>query len=120
SLQGQQFSVTLVICGDDVGYLGGQLLRDGYDVVTVGRDKERLKTVVSDRKIELVNLHYTMWGIEEYSARQTPVVYTIHNSYTWLSRQEAKERKRAYCLASAFIAVSSQVKSYFQKRFEVP
>lgn len=120
SLHGEQFAVTLVICGDEVGYLGGLLLRDGYDVVAVNRDKVRFRDLLAARQIEIANLHYTIWGLDEYVARQLPVVYTVHNSYTWLSRREARDRKRAYDQVTAFVAVSSQVKGYFQQRFKVP
>lgn len=120
SLHGEQFAVTLVICGDAVGYLGGLLLRDGYDVVTVNRDQGRFRELLAARQIEIANLHYTIWGLDEYVARQLPVVYTIHNSYTWLSRREASDRTRAYRQVTAFVAVSSQVKGYFQQRFKVP
>lgn len=119
-LNTQKFIVTLFICGEETGYLGGLLQLDGFDVVTLGWNKARLKAVLLERKIGLANLHYSVWGIEEYENSRIPVVYTVHSSYTWLSRREVNEHKRAFRKVAAFIAVSSMVKSYFCHRFEVP
>lgn len=120
SLDKNRFSVTLLICGTECGYLGDKLQAEGCDVVTIGHDQSLLAKILLERKISLVNLHYSVWGIDTYLEMKIPVVYTIHNSYTWLSEDEVQERCRAYKKVAGFIAVSNQVKRYFRERFKVP
>ncbi|WP_459815605.1 glycosyltransferase [Geotalea toluenoxydans] len=119
SLSGSHFIVTLIICSGDFGYLGNKLVSDGHDVVAVGNDKGRLQAILQERKIDVANLHYSTCYYETFCRLRIPIVYTVHNSYTWLTNQEFKARKKAYKNMSAFIAVSSQVKEYFRQRFSI-
>lgn len=119
SLSGSHFIVTLIICSGDFGYLGNKLVSDGHDVVAVGNDKGRLQAILQERKIDVANLHYSTCYYETFCRLRIPIVYTVHNSYTWLTNQEFKARKRHIKTCLLLLQCRARLKSIFGNAFQL-
>ncbi len=114
-----RFDVSIIVESDEAGELGKALQRHGVSVHPVGRDVVELERVVKRANIDVVNLHYSTFGLDVYRRLKVPVVYTLHNSYTWLAEDEVLERRRFFAEFPKFIAVSREVARYAANRFGV-
>jgi glycosyltransferase involved in cell wall biosynthesis len=113
------FNVYLIVNDNKLGYLGEKIKEEGYNVVIIDNNRDLLLHTIKNNKIDIVNLHYSIFGIQEYKRNGIGIIYTIHNSYTWLSEQQIKQRKLAYKEVNHFIAVSNQVRDFFANKFNV-
>jgi glycosyltransferase involved in cell wall biosynthesis len=87
--------------------------------VPLNGDRRLLRTVLRLLPVQVVNLHYSVFGIDEHARAGVPIVYTVHNAYVWSDPQWVKHRADAYHKVSAFIAVSEPVREFFVSRFGV-
>ena len=120
ALREEGVGVHLLISGDIAGLLGRELESEGFRVTCLARDHRRLRALIAEEKFELVNLHHSTWGQKIYEANGCPIVYTVHNCYSWLDAVELEKRRRFAKRVRAFIAVSNESKAYFSQFFRVP
>lgn len=114
-----RFDVSILVESAEPGELGAQLQAKGVRLFTLDRNDVRLEKVIRDARIDVVNLHYSTFGIATYERLGVPLVYTLHNSYTWFSGPEVAARAAALDKVSSLIAVSRQVARYATRRFGI-
>jgi glycosyltransferase involved in cell wall biosynthesis len=86
---------------------------DGIEVVRDGVLNARgYRKLLDDRRIALINAHYSTFGVEQAHAAGVPWVQTIHNAYVWLSPESIEAYRRADPLTSAYACVSATVAKY--------
>lgn len=115
----EKFNIYLYINNSEYGRLGLKLKNEGYNVYLLRNSKKLLGKYLKQHSIDVVNLHYSLFGLDSYLKRKIRTTYTIHNSYTWMSIQEVKDRNIQYEGIDQFFAVSNQVKNYFLTKFNV-
>ena len=88
------------------------------NVVTIKDDKE-FKNYILENKPILASTHFTKNRLEILKEMNIPIVETIHNMYMFFNENEWNiEKKRAMNFTKQ-IAVSNQVKKYYQKHNNV-
>lgn len=115
----RRVNVTIFVAGNVVGYLGKLAEDEGIPVVALHGSVERLRAAVKAYHVDLVHLHYSVFGVLEYSRAGLPIVYTIHNCYVWADEAFIRQRAAAYGCVNAFIAVSDAVGRFFVSRFGI-
>lgn len=118
SIDRNKFKPYLVICDREAGYFGEKLKKENYKVFCINHSVEKLREIVNSISPDVVNIHYTTFGIDEYRNKKIPMVYTCHNNYIWHGEKEKNYRKVVYRqYFNSFIAVSGTVKTYFSNRY---
>ncbi len=115
----EYFNTLIFVAGNDVGYMSELAEKQNIPVIALGNNAEYLKGLVQTFNIKICHLHYSLFGIEIYKNMGVKVVYTIHNNYIWMNQGDVKYRTEKYALVDKFVAVSSQVKDYFSKKFSI-
>lgn len=110
----------IFITGEEYGDMGWKLRQEGFYVYILEDDFKRFSSLVQQIGIKKINSHYSIWNFKKIHHKEIQIFYTIHNSYTWIEGENLNIRKEAYKKVTKFIAVSSSVKKYFCKKFNVP
>jgi hypothetical protein len=119
SIDREKFDVSVIVEDSTPGELGSALEKRGIPVYLARGDLVELERIIKRAGIDVVNMHYSLFGQELYKRLGVPVVYTLHNSYTWLSDLELTQRRTAFNELPSFIAVSREVARYASNRFGV-
>lgn len=109
----------IFVTGREYGDMGWKLRQEGFYVYILDNDVNTFFKLAESIGIKKINAHYSIWNFKEIADRGIQIFYTIHNSYTWIEGENLKLRKKAYSKVFQFIAVSSSVKKYFQKKFGI-
>ncbi len=110
----------VVVCIERGGQIADQLKRKGVRVEILGTDKEREYIEILNRyQIDVVNSHYSFFGSKLAKQHGIPVVSVLHNIYSWYSGNILDEFRVADQYVSKYVAVSKQVASFFQYRFNI-
>lgn len=112
NLDRSRFDVTVVVNHPEFGDQGEALMREGHEVVSVGRNPDALQRLLAERPFDLVNFHFSVFGLDAWHAAGAASCYTLHNSYTWLSGNERHARGTALRRMDFVLAVSRQVRRY--------
>ena len=67
---------------------------------------------LKQKKVDLVNAHYSLFAAEACRKAGIPFIETIHNSYVWLSPQQIEEYRQADPHISAYVCVSNTAAQY--------
>lgn len=113
------FSPVVFITNSGYGELGFKLVKEGFPVYLLEDSFDKFKEIVEKNKIKLINSHYSVWNLERIHNLNIPIIYTIHNTYTWINGEDRVQRISYYRFVDHFIAVSPLVKDYFSKKFKV-
>ena len=111
------FNVFILTTGNDGGHMCEIARKKGIPVIGLDHDLDFLEFLIEKLNIKIVNLHYSLFGIELYKRHSVRTVYTIHNNYIWMDDQAVAIRREKYNLIDTFIAVSDQVRDFFSERF---
>lgn len=112
NLDRSRFDVTVVVNHPEFGDQGKALMREGHEVVSIGRNPDALQRLLAERPFDLVNFHFSVFGLDAWHAAGAASCYTLHNSYTWLSGDERHARGTALRKMDFVLAVSRQVRRY--------
>jgi glycosyltransferase involved in cell wall biosynthesis len=115
----KKFNVVVFVNSNKLGYFGEKAKQHGIKIVLLHKNKFILRYAIKKLGIKLVNLHYSVFGIEQYAKYGVKVLYTVHNNYIWADNKFIKERCACYDKVDKFIAVSTQVKEYFSRKFAI-
>ncbi|NTW29703.1 MAG: glycosyltransferase family 4 protein [Candidatus Moranbacteria bacterium] len=115
----REYNVYVFVVGDHLGYLGSNLIAEKITVLNLSQNKYLLKKLLAKLDIQVVNLHYSVFGVDVYKRAGVKMVYTIHNNYIWADEAFVRSRKEVYSKIDRFIAVSGQVRDYFCHKFRV-
>lgn len=106
---------TYLLCQKDILGSMAQQISDGELLVFHDSEEEMIRLM---RKHHITNLHYhyNTVGLDKMRTLGVNTIYTVHNTYIWLSDSEIKERAELMKQADYVVPVSSAVENYFQTR----
>ncbi|MGI5860545.1 MAG: glycosyltransferase family 4 protein [Myxococcales bacterium] len=89
---------------------GARSLADaGLEHVALPPSREQLTQVLRERRVALVNAHYSIALAEASHEAGIPFVQTLHSPYFWLDDAERERWQRADCVTAAYTCVSAIV-----------
>jgi glycosyltransferase involved in cell wall biosynthesis len=113
------FELSVIVTNRN-GVIGNKLKSKGVGVYEVNNNIEAYVNLLRDKKLDIINTHYSYLGIDRASEMGMAVVETVHNSYTWLEEEETSDIKNKSKYIDKHIAVSRQVKNYHRRKFNIP
>ncbi len=113
------FNLYILVNENKLGSLGNKAKEKKIKIILLDNNRYFLSKIVKKLHIDIVNLHYSVFGADLYEKYQIPIIYTIHNNYIWADKKFVRERGEIYKNFKKFIAVSDQVKEFFSKRFGI-
>ncbi|WP_156165877.1 MULTISPECIES: glycosyltransferase [unclassified Methanosarcina] len=101
------------------GYISDKCLSEGVSVIPINNSKEKFTEVLKNYNIDIINTHYSNFGLEIAKKMNIPVVSTIHNNYVWFQEHEISAYLNENKYISSYIAVSKNVKKYSRHYFKI-
>jgi glycosyltransferase involved in cell wall biosynthesis len=95
-------------CGLEVCRLAGAARQDAY------------REFLREKRIDVVNAHYSLFGASTAAQLGKPFLQTIHNTYVWLSAQQIAEHRAAAADTTGYLCVSNAVAAYSDVRLGLP
>jgi O-antigen biosynthesis protein len=120
-LQNNHFQVYLLVLGER-GESVSKLEETGVAVLTLPDDRrvDLYRCLLTEKQIDLVNAHYSLFGAETAAALNIPFVQTIHNSYVWLSTERKNSFVECDSFTTAYVCVSHNAAFYSDVRLQLP
>jgi glycosyltransferase involved in cell wall biosynthesis len=110
----------VLVCVEKGGYTADRLKRGGIPVEILGKAKEKEYLEILRRyQIDLVNSHFSFFGLPFAHRLGIPTISVLHSIYTWYSGGVLDEFRAADPFVSKYVAVSKQVASFFRYRFNI-
>jgi len=110
----------IVVCIERGGHIANRLKKRGILVEILGKEKEKEYIEVLHRyQIDLVNSHYSFFGSAIAQQYGIPFTSVLHNLYGWYSGGILDEFRVTDQYVSKYVAVSKQVASFFEYRFNI-
>jgi len=106
------YPVILVVSRN--GMFGQRALKAGITIIELP-STEREKTyreILKQYSVDIVNAHYSTFGLEIAAEQGIPVVQTIHNCYVWFTPDTIENWRKLEKFTKHYIAVSSNVAKY--------
>ncbi len=116
-----RFDVSLLVLGEE-GPAAEKARERGLAVLRLD-DKDRegaYRRLLQEKRIDVVNAHYSLFGAAIAHELGIPFLQTVHNSYVWLSEEEAGQHRQADRYTTGYICVSNAVASYADIRLGLP
>jgi len=111
----KKFNVCIV-CTNRGGLLAEELKTKKIPVFVLGRKKTtEYSQIIQDKKIDLINTHYSNFKKRGGEAQKIPIVEFIHNTYCWLSQYEIDEFQKKDEEVKKYIAVSRNAAYYSEE-----
>jgi len=107
----------VVACLEDAGPIAQQIEAAGIPVHLLGRRPSALAWLLEREHADVLNAHYSLFGVPTAAAMGIPQVHVLHNSYLWLDEGGARRFAWAFREVDRFVAVSSSVADYSSRRF---
>lgn len=106
---------TYLLCQKDIlGSMAEQI--DEGELLVFHDSEEELVSLLRTYNITNLHYHYNVFALEKMRDMGVNTIYTVHNTYIWLSDDEIKERAEAMKLADYVVPVSEAVEDYFNAR----
>ncbi len=106
---------TYLLCQKDVlGSMAQQI--DEGDLLVFHDSEEELIRLMKKHHITNLHYHYNVFALEKMRTMGVNTLYTVHNTYIWLSDSEIKARAEIMKHADYVIPVSEAVEHYFNAR----
>ena len=115
----KKFNVSVIVVNRN-GLMGYKLKSKGIEVLEINNSIEAYLGILKNKHIDIVNSHYSYFGLDKAADLGIAVVETVHNSYTWISPETFEDIKKKSKYTDRYIFVSNQVKNYHRRRFAVP
>ena len=121
SLRNDDFDVSLLILGKQ-GSDVEKIRQAGVPVLTLpGGDREsHYRRLLKDRRIDVVNAHYSLFGSWIAAESGIPFVQNIHNSYVYLPPEGAADYRAHDPFTSAYACVSQMAAHYSDVKLGLP
>ena len=68
------------------------------------------------RDVRALHYHYNTFGMKELRFLGFRIIYTMHNTYTWMSDEEIRRYAEILTNADTVVPVSASVRDYFLRR----
>jgi glycosyltransferase involved in cell wall biosynthesis len=101
------------------GYISDKCLNEGIPVIPIDNSKEKFVETLKDYNVDVINTHYSNFGLEIAKKMGIPVISTIHNNYVWLQKHEISAYSNDDRYIPAYIAVSKNVRKYSRYYFGI-
>ncbi|MFM0057471.1 glycosyltransferase [Paraburkholderia phytofirmans] len=103
------FQPMLGVTGDIATEAEAELKQRQFDYVRLPGDPAELRAVLIERKVALVNAHYSLTLSDVCASLKIPFVQTVHNMYMWLDAAGKEQWRRVDEVTDAYICVSANV-----------
>jgi glycosyltransferase involved in cell wall biosynthesis len=113
SLQNNRYQVTIVNFGKSAD-AAAKALERGLQVVSLPNDlpDDAYGSWLLEKKVNLVNAHYSIRGAAICADQGLPFIQTIHNSYVWLDPLQIENYREADRHTTEYICVSMTAARY--------
>jgi len=118
-LNPDKFEFTVLIVGKELGFFGKKLQASSYTVKILDYNLKLFQEILKVKSFDLINYHYTLFGIDICNQFNIPSIYTVHNTYVWLNNYECAKKTHEYEKIDRFICVSDNVMKYFVNKFQI-
>jgi len=118
-LDHQRFA-PLVVCVRGGGMVADKLRAIGERVEVIAQSERAYREILEREHIDVVLSHYSTFGASLARHAGVPNVHVLHNSYTWLDDGGARRLAWGLREIEHFVAVSSTVASWAERRLHVP
>ncbi len=88
--------------------------------VILNREEPLFLDALAEHGIDALHYHYSSFGLAEAKKLGLHVLYTLHNTYTWLPEGGFAHHARRVMAADRIVAVSEAVRRYFARRSGCP
>lgn len=106
---------TYLLCQKDILSSMAQQIDKG-ELLVFHDSEEELISLLRKYRITNLHYHYNVFALEKMRALGVNTIYTVHNTYIWLSDSEIRQRAEIMKLADKVVPVSEAVEHYFQAR----
>ncbi|MFM0507818.1 glycosyltransferase [Paraburkholderia sp. RL17-373-BIF-A] len=103
------FQPMLGVTGEIANEAEAELKQRQFNYVRLPSDPAELRAVLVERKVALVNAHYSLSLGEVCASLKIPFVQTVHNMYMWLDAAGKEQWRRVDEMTDAYICVSANV-----------
>ncbi|WP_198387644.1 glycosyltransferase [Burkholderia ubonensis] len=103
------FQPMLGVTGEISPEAEAELKQRQFSYVRLPSDPDELRNVLIERKVALVNAHYSLSLGEACAALKIPFVQTVHNMYMWLDAAGKEQWRHVDEVTDAYICVSANV-----------
>ncbi|VVD27225.1 glycosyltransferase [Paraburkholderia dioscoreae] len=103
------FQPMLGVTGEIAAEAEAELRQRQFNYVRLPRDSAQLRAALVERKVALVNAHYSLSLGEVCASLNIPFVQTVHNMYMWLDAAGKEQWRRTDEVTDAYICVSANV-----------
>ncbi len=115
----EKYNPVIIAAQNNKGYLASVAKKRGIYTYSYFNNPKYIEKLIKKLKIKIVHFHYNIDGVEIYKSYGVKTIYTVHNNYIWFDEKSAEVRSRWYESMDKYIAVSTQVKEFFLKKFNV-
>jgi glycosyltransferase involved in cell wall biosynthesis len=112
-LRGRGMDMSLLVLGR-LGPAAEHARNAGLRVLTLpeSRRDDAYRVLLRERRIQLVNAHYSTYGAALVAEIGIPFVQVVHNAYVWLDDRALVQYRQADPHTTAYLCVSAQVARY--------
>ena len=120
-LREEKFDVSLLILGEQ-GHDAERARQAGLQVLTLPLQnrESHYRRLLKDRKIDVVNAHYSLFGAPIAAEAGVPFVQTVHNTYIFLPPDGVAGYRANDEFTSAYLCVSQMAAHYSDIRLGLP
>lgn len=113
SLNSFGYNTSLAILGKE-GDAAVKARELGLNIISFNQKPtpEQYLTVLREKKIGVVNAHYSTFGAKLCAQQKIPFIQTIHNSYVWLEPDAINTFQEADPYTTSYISVSATAARY--------
>ncbi len=111
----------LVVCTEAGGARAEALRRAGVEVVVLDPldPRAHLARLLAERRVGLLNAHFSTLGARVAAGLGVPVVTVLHNAYAWVGRGVLEDFRAADPWVDVYVAVSQSVADFCARRFSI-
>ena len=106
---------TYLLCQTDILGSMAQQIAEG-ELLVFHDSEEELIRLMKKHHITNLHYHYNVFALDKMRALGVNTIYTVHNTYIWLSDSEIRERAEIMKHADYVVPVSEAVENYFNAR----
>lgn len=121
TLPRERFEPIVVVVNQE-GAAAQEAREAGVEVVVLQPEQREAQYVrlLTERRIDLVNAHYSLFGARLVAELKIPFVQTLHNTYVWAGPEQIEAYRKADAHTAAYVCVSALVAWHAEQRLGLP
>ncbi len=108
-----------ILCIEKTGHIADKCKKNNIPVFLINGDETKYERIITEYHIDMINPHYSNFGVHIASKSGIPVIPVIHNNYVWLEPAELTEFREVDDNINKYIAVSKNVSRYSRHHFGI-